>query len=79
MANVIKMLLSLRFFTISFKQLNDVYVKIYETTHLIMFKLKTDIHVNFANVLWVAFLLPTGSLSLVKFLKKNLFFKVHIQ
>jgi hypothetical protein len=40
---------NLRFFTISFSQENDGYVKIYETGQL------TLIHVNFANVLWVAY------------------------
>jgi hypothetical protein len=48
-----------RFFTISFSQADDVYVKIYETAQLcFMF---------FANVLWVAFSIPSVSLSLVKY------------
>jgi hypothetical protein len=42
MTNVIKQTINifpktLRFFTISFNQANDVYVKIYETTQLTMF------------------------------------------
>jgi hypothetical protein len=31
---------------------------------------KTNIYVNFANVLWVAFSVPSGSLSFVKYLVK---------
>jgi hypothetical protein len=46
---------TLRFFAISFYQGNDVYVKIYETAQLTMFYVflnkKTNIHVNFGNVL----------------------------
>jgi hypothetical protein len=77
MANVIKMLLPLRvyadnkyfpknssFLTISFNQANDVYVKIYETAQLTVLGFlnqKTNIHVNFGNVLWVAFPIPSGS------------------
>jgi hypothetical protein len=60
----------LRFFKISFNQANDIYVKIYETAQLTMFmflKLKNKIHFNCANVLWVAFSIPSGSLSLVKY------------
>jgi hypothetical protein len=71
MANLIKMLLplrlyagkhffkTLRFFTISFNQANAVYVKMYETAQLTLFYVflnKTNIHVNFANVLWVVIL-----------------------
>jgi hypothetical protein len=60
-----------RFFTISFNQANDVYVKIYEAAQLTVFdafKIKKNIRVNFANVLWVAFSIPSGSLlSLVKY------------
>jgi hypothetical protein len=41
------------FFTISFNQKNDVYAKIYETAQL-----------TFANVFWVAFSIPSASLSL---------------
>jgi hypothetical protein len=79
MANVIKKLLplliyadiniflkTLRFFTISF----DVYVKIYETAQLTFFMFlnqKTNFHFKFANVLWVAFSIPSDSLILVKF------------
>jgi hypothetical protein len=51
---------TLRFFTISFNQANDVNVTLYETAH-------TNIHVNFGNVLGVAFSIPSGSLSLVKY------------
>jgi hypothetical protein len=51
---------TLRFFT----QVNDVYVKIYETAQLCFLNQQTNIHVNFANVLWVAFSIPSGSLSL---------------
>jgi hypothetical protein len=61
---------TLRFFTISFNQANYVYVKIYETAQLTMFCVflnqKANIQVNFVNVLWVAFSIPSGSLSLVK-------------
>jgi hypothetical protein len=82
MANVIKMLLSLRiyasskhfpknlrFSTVSFNQANDVYVKIYETAQLrfCFLNQKRKIHVNFANVLWVAFSIPSGSSSLAKY------------
>jgi hypothetical protein len=61
-----------RFFTILFNQTNDVYVKIYEAAQLLcfmFFKYKTNmyIHFKFANVLWVAFSIPSGSLSLVKY------------
>jgi hypothetical protein len=60
-----------RFFTISFNQTNDVYVKIYETAQLTMFYVflnqKTIFHVNFVNVLWVAFSIPSDSLSLLKY------------
>jgi hypothetical protein len=57
------------FFTIAFNQANDVYVNIYETAQLTMFYVyqKRNIHVNFANVLWVAFSIPSGSLSHVKY------------
>jgi hypothetical protein len=45
---------SLCFFTISFNQANDVYVKIYETSQLTMFYVflnqKTNIQVNFGNM-----------------------------
>jgi hypothetical protein len=63
-----------RFFTISFNQANDVNVKIYETGQLcFMFESKTNIHVYFGNVLGVAFLIPSGSLSLLKYpVYKNL-------
>jgi hypothetical protein len=60
---------TLRFFTISFNKANDVYVKIFETTQLTMFYIllnqKTNYHFNFASVLWVAFSIPLGPLSLV--------------
>jgi hypothetical protein len=50
---------TLRFFTILFNQANDVHVKIYEAAHLTLFYVflnkKIKIHVNFGNVLWVAF------------------------
>jgi hypothetical protein len=52
---------TLCFFTISFNLVNDLYIKIYETAQLTMF------YVNFGNVLWVAFSIPSGSLSLVKY------------
>jgi hypothetical protein len=59
---------NLSFFHISFNQANGVYVKIYELALCSMFlNQKTKIHVNFANVLWVAFSSPSGSLSLVKY------------
>jgi hypothetical protein len=47
---------TLRFFTTSFYQANDFYVKIYETaqlTVLCFLNQKTNIHVNFANVLCI--------------------------
>jgi hypothetical protein len=31
------------------------------------FKSKNNVHVNFGNVLWVAFSIPSGPLSLVKY------------
>jgi hypothetical protein len=50
---------TLRFFTISFDQVNDVYVKIYETPQLTMFYFfyqnQSNIHINFARVLWLHF------------------------
>jgi hypothetical protein len=54
-----------RFFTISFNQANDVYVKIYETTQLTTFYV--------ANVLWVAFfnsveLITTREINIMSFL-----------
>jgi hypothetical protein len=77
MANVIKMQTinifpkTLRFFTISFNQANDVYVKIYETAQLTTFYVflnqKIKIHVNFVSVLWVAFSIASSSSSLVKY------------
>jgi hypothetical protein len=60
---------TLCFNTISFNQANDVYVKIYETarlTVLCFLKQKIEIRVNFGNVLWVAFSIPSGSLLLVE-------------
>jgi hypothetical protein len=62
-----------RLCTISFNQANvkNVYVKIYQTAQTIMFyaflNQKRNIHVNFANVLWVAFSIPSRLLSLVKY------------
>jgi hypothetical protein len=40
-------------------------MKIYETVQLTMFYVffKSNIHVKFANVLWVAFSIPSDSLS----------------
>jgi hypothetical protein len=67
MANLIKIIKTHRFFT-SFNQANAVYVKIYETVQLLYFlNQKTNIYVNFANVLCVAFSIPSGSLPLVKY------------
>jgi hypothetical protein len=45
--------------------LKRVTVKVYRTISLCT-KPKNNIHVNFANVSWVAFSIPSGSLSLVK-------------
>jgi hypothetical protein len=44
----------------------DINVKIYETAQLVLWSLnqKTNINVSVANVLWVAFSIPSGSLSL---------------
>jgi hypothetical protein len=53
---------TLRFFTISFNEANDLYVEIYETAQvrsaLCFLNQKRNAHVNFGNVLWVAFSIP---------------------
>jgi hypothetical protein len=56
-------------FKISINQANDAYAKIYETAQLTMFyvflieKQISRYPINFANVLWVAFSISSGSLS----------------
>jgi hypothetical protein len=61
------------FFTILFNRMNDVYVKIHKTAQLAVFYVKRksaltlQMYFNFANVLRVAFSVPSGSLSLMKY------------
>jgi hypothetical protein len=79
MANVIKKLLplliyadiniflkTLRFFTISFDVMSK-FTKLHSYLFLCFLNQKTNFHFKFANVLWVAFSIPSGSLILVKF------------
>jgi hypothetical protein len=58
---------TLRFFTASFNQANNVYVKIYKTNYVLCFFQSKNKYPRYlcANVLWVAFLIPSGSLSVV--------------
>jgi hypothetical protein len=69
---------TLYFSIISFNQANDV--KIYETgqlTVLCFLNQKTNVHVNFRNILlWVAFSIPLGSLSLLKYPAYQNHFKI---
>jgi hypothetical protein len=71
MANVIKMLLSLRVLNIFSKTPFFHYLQnLQKPTAMfdVLKKKKTNIHFNFAHVLWVAFSVPSGSLlSLMKY------------
>jgi hypothetical protein len=57
-----------RFFTFHLTKRMEFMSKFTNLHYVLCFlNQKTKIHVNFANVLWVAFSSPSGSLSLVKY------------